>query len=158
MDSVNALTAIVWTILSVVCVFVIPLIVSARINHGTKHIYDEMLESVKNSHAKIALQEKNSREIRLKSAIIAELFAEWLSPNSDRKKLRQLTFEAFLWLPLPLANELSLILAHEDNAMDSREFIIQVRKLLLGDDDTLESTKITSFRLTPEELSKSFRS
>lgn len=157
MDSINALTAVIWTLLTIVVVFVIPLIVAARINHGTKHVYDEMLESIKTSQAKLALQEKNSREIRLKSAMIAELFAEWVSPNADRKKLRQLTFEAFLWLPLPLANELSLILAHGDNAMDSKEFIIQVRKLLLGDEDTLEAEKIISFRYTPEELSKSYR-
>lgn len=70
-----------------------------------------------------------------------------------QKKLRQLTFEAFLWLPEPLAKELSMILSHDDAALDVRDYIIQVRKFLFGQDDDLDKNKIITFGLSNEERS-----
>lgn len=93
-------------------------------------------------------------EIRLKAALIAELFAEWASNNPDRKRLRQLTFEAFLWLPEPLAVELSKILSHDDGAIDMRTYVIEVRKFLLGNDDTLTREKVITFGPSNEERAK----
>lgn len=106
------------------------------------------------------LREENrehDRQIRLKAALIAELFAEWTTQSKDMKKLRQLTFDAFLWLPEPLANELSKILSHDDGAIGIRDYVIQVRKYLLGDDDGLTTDKIITFRLTNSEANANKR-
>lgn len=93
-------------------------------------------------------------EVRIKAALIAELFAEWTSHNSDRKRLRQLTFEAFLWLPEPLANELSDILSHQDGSKNVQAYIVEVRKYLLGQDDAFDPKEIITFGLSKEEFTK----
>ncbi|HDL6742447.1 TPA: hypothetical protein ACSRD7_003271 [Yersinia enterocolitica] len=93
-------------------------------------------------------------EVRIKAALIAELFAEWTSLNADRKRLRQLTFEAFLWLPGPLAVELSKILSHKDDAKDIQAYVIEVRKFLLGSDDALTRKNVITFGLSNEERAK----
>lgn len=154
MDAVLSLEHIVTYIIVAAIGLIVPLIVAEYVKRGIGIEYEVMLETVKNANAKALDLEKQSREIRLKSALIAELFAEWTSVDQNRKKLRQLTFEAFLWLPEDLADELSKILSHDDAALDPRTYLIQVRKFLLGQDDALTSEKIITFGLTNEERSR----
>lgn len=151
MDSIINLERVFWVILCVGVIFVAPRLVAARITSSVQHEYNELLESIKLSHQRQLESEKNLREIRLKSALIAELIALWISQPDDRAKLRQLTYEAFLWLPPELANELSDILAQKPGALDVRDYLIKVRKLLLGEADTLEAVKVIHFQLSQYE-------
>jgi len=150
MDSIGALTLFLFVILIAGVVFILPRRVAARVTYSTKHEYDELIESLKHSHQRLQEQEKNAREIRLKAAMIAELAAEWVSKPKDQKRLRELTFEAFFWLPENLAVELSKILTHDDDAMDLRDFLIEVRRYL-GVNDDLEAWRIVTFPLSEDE-------
>lgn len=154
MDSILSMEKIITYLIIIFIVFVVPKIVAERIKRGIGQEYDELLETIKAANARALESEKQSRELRLKSALIAELFAEWSSQDQDRKKLRQLTFEAFLWLPEPLATELSKILSHNPEAIDVPTYIIQVRKFLLGEDDSLDDEKVITFGLSGEEKLK----
>lgn len=151
MDIVDVLTKVGLYLLGVATLFIVPKWASAVITYAIKHEYDEMIESIKSSYAAALDREKNNREVRLKSALIAELLAEWVSKPDDRTNLRKLTYEAFLWLPQPLAEELSRILSHADNAQDPRAFLLDVRKLLLGVDDKLQAKSVIHFPLSQYE-------
>ncbi|HDC4334952.1 TPA: hypothetical protein O8L45_000083 [Enterobacter kobei] len=151
MDSIINLERVIWVILCVGVMFVVPRLVAARITSSVQHEYNELLESIKLSHQRQLENEKNLREIRLKSALIAELLALWISHPDDRVRLRQLTYEAFLWLPPELASELSDILSKTPGAPDVRVYLIKVRKLLLGNADTLEAKKVIHFELSQHE-------
>ncbi|MDF2784470.1 MAG: Uncharacterized protein K0S95_1005 [Pantoea eucrina] len=153
MDTIFSLEKIITYLIFTGIAFIVPIVVSERVKRSIGFEYEELLETIKSANVRPLEMEKQSREIRLKSALIAELFAEWTSLSQDRKKLRQLTFEAFLWLPEPLAKELSMILSHDDAALDVRDYIIQVRKFLLGQDDDLDKNKIITFGLSNEERS-----
>ncbi len=111
-----------------------------------------MFQEIKTQNLLNLEEEKNSREVRLKSALIAELLAEWVSRPSDRRKLRTLTYQAFIWLPEQIASDLSEILAHEKGAKNIEQILIDIRKHLLGDSDTLKAESIISFGLTEKEL------
>jgi len=153
MDTIFSLEKVITYLIFTGIAFIVPIVVSERVKRSIGFEYEELLETIKSANVRALEMEKQSREIRLKSALIAELFAEWTSLSQDRKKLRQLTFEAFLWLPEPLAKELSMILSHDDAALDVRDYIIQVRKFLLGQDDDLDKNKIITFGLSNEERS-----
>ncbi|WP_187322242.1 hypothetical protein [Serratia marcescens] len=155
MDSIVSLENVVWAIIWGVIIFAVPKMVAARITSSVQHEYNELLESIKMSYQKQLENEKNLREVRLKSALIGELLAIWISNPDDRTRMRQLTYEAFLWLPPTLAEELSTILSREDGAPNPQEFLIKVRKLLLGDSDGLTADKVINFRLSQyEQLQK----
>lgn len=94
---------------------------------------------------------KRRHEIKMKSALIAELMAEWASMPQDRKKLRQLTNEAFLWFPVDLAEELSKVLGHDDNARSYREVLILFRKHIQGKRDKLDINKIITWSFSKHE-------
>ncbi len=153
MDTIFSLERVITYLIFTGIALIVPIVVSERVKRSIGFEYEELVETIKSANVRALEMEKQSREIRLKSALIAELFAEWTSLSQDRKKLRQLTFEAFLWLPEPLAKELSMILSHDDAALDVRDYIIQVRKFLLGQDDDLDKNKIITFGLSNEERS-----
>ncbi|MDK2375267.1 hypothetical protein [Serratia fonticola] len=125
------------------------------IQNAVKHEYDVMLEDIKAANLVALENQKRQHEIRMKSALIAELMSEWISRSQDRKKLRQLTNEAFLWLPCDLATELSKVLSHEDDALAYRVFMNKIRKYLLGEQDQLEDYRFITWKLTPSEVIKS---
>lgn len=150
MDTTQIITSIVLYLLGATTVFIVPKWASAVINHGTKHRYDEMMENIKQANQSIQDQQKIAREVKMKAAIISELAAEWLSQPKDRKRLRELTFEAFLWLPNELSVELSKMLTHKPDAIGIREFLIKVR-IYLGVDDGLDAWRVVTFDLTDAE-------
>ncbi len=94
----------------------------------------------------------NDLLIKQKSELIAELIAEWLSNSVDNKKLHELTFQAFLWLPKDIALDLSNTLSHAADAKGAKEILADVRVLLLGEDERIDANEIISFkgfRMTP---------
>ena len=121
------------------------------VQYAVKHEYDVMLESIKDANSKLNEEQKRQYEIRMKSALIAELMAEWVSPSDDKKKLRQLTNEAFLWLPSDLATELSKVLSHKPDALNFRAFMLRVRKYLQGQSDSFEEFRFIIFPLSAGE-------
>lgn len=108
--------------------------ISSKITNSIKYDYDRLFEDY-----------KRDQLIKQKSELIAELLAEWLSQPNEQKRLNQLTFEAFLWLPKEIANDLSDTLAHKENSKDIREIISRVRIHLLGSKNPIESDKIIVF-------------
>ena len=150
MDFVEAMTKFGFFLLGIVVVFVVPRWASAVITYATKHKYDELIESIKKTNQTLQEQEKIAREVRMKAALISELLAEWVSKPEDMKRLRELTFEAFLWLPEDLAVELSKLLTDKQDSIGLRAFLIKVR-VYLGVDDGLEDWRIVTFGLSEKE-------
>ncbi|WP_324021819.1 hypothetical protein GC090_20110 (plasmid) [Pantoea sp. JZ29] len=94
---------------------------------------------------------KKKHEINSKAVLVADLLAEWVSHPQDKRKLRQLTNEAFLWLPSKLATELSKVLADRDDALDYRQLMTLLRKHLLGNKDDFETYRFIVYPLTEHE-------
>lgn len=88
----------------------------------------------------------NDLLLKQKSELIAELIAEWLSNPADTKKLHELTFQAFLWLPKNIASDLSNTLSHSADAKGAKEIIADVRAHLLGEDERIDAHQIISFK------------
>jgi hypothetical protein len=82
---------------------------------------------------------------RERAAMIAELFAEWVSKPTDSKRLNQLTWEASLWLPADIILELSKRLSNATDAKDMKEIIVAVRRHLIGETDAVEAQHIIHF-------------
>lgn len=108
--------------------------ISSKINHHLKHHYDKLTEDY-----------KKDQLIKQKSELIGNLLSEWISHPVNQKKLNQLTFEAFLWLPKEIANDLSDTLAHKENAKSIRDIISAVRIHLLGTENRIEAQQIIVF-------------
>ena len=108
--------------------------IAKKIQYSIKHVYDKKLSNI-----------EHDRDVRIKAELIADLLSEWISKDTNYQKLNELTFKAFLWFPLELANELSASLSHEKDAPDIRALINKVRKHLLGDDDKMETNKVIVF-------------
>ena len=107
---------------------------SSKISNSIKHYYD-----------KLTVDYKSDLLIKQKSELIGELLAEWVSQPENQKKLNQLTFEAFLWLPKNIANDLSNTLSHKKNSKNIREIISAVRTHLLGEHNSIENSQVIVF-------------
>ncbi len=112
-----------------------------KLQYSIKHEYDKNIEKY-----------KNKIESRKKAELLAELLLEWLSFPESQTKLNKLTFEAFLWLPDEIAQDLSNLLAHNRNAPEIRDILLKIRKYLLDDNTNLESKEIIIF--TQEHIKK----
>jgi len=106
----------------------------ALIQFSTKYFFDKKLEDYKTKEIK-----------RQKAILIADLISEWISLPENRKKLNQLTLEAFIWLPKDTAIKLSGLLSHSPTALNVREIIAEVRQLILGEDETIDPNCIIIF-------------
>ncbi|MEM5558712.1 hypothetical protein AAHK07_09320 [Aliarcobacter cryaerophilus] len=113
--------------------FIIKNFIKTKIEQSIKHAYDKKLEEF-----------KQEQLIRYKAEVVAELIAEWISNPADNKRLHQLTFEAFLWLPDDICHELSKRLCNEDNAIPYKEILIATRKHLLKETN-LKAAEIVHF-------------
>ncbi|ASK29676.1 hypothetical protein CEY12_05960 [Chryseobacterium sp. T16E-39] len=88
---------------------------------------------------------KNSVLIKKKSELIAELLSIWISQPNDFKRINELTFEIFLWLPKKHALELSKTLSMQEGSKGMREIISDIRVYLLGKDEKIPYNKIIVF-------------
>ncbi|QED38082.1 hypothetical protein FK178_10260 [Antarcticibacterium arcticum] len=128
--STSLLTTLIITLLG----FVFKNWINRKIQYAVKFRYDKQLEEFKEENLK-----------RSKANLVAELLSEWLSFPEDQKNLNKLTFEAFLWLPEPIANKLSKLLSHNSDSPEVREVLFDVRKYLMQNDDNLSEEKIIVF-------------
>lgn len=105
-----------------------------KIQYAVKFEYDLKIEELKHDNAK-----------RSRAVLVADLLSEWLSLPEEQKMLNKLTFEAFLWLPQPIASKLSLLFTIKPDSPDIREIIYDVRKYLLQNEDKLNAEEIIIF-------------
>lgn len=110
--------------------------IATKLRWAVKHEYDKKM-----------LEVESQREIRLKGEIVAELLAQWIRTNGnlDYHQLNKLTFQAFLWLPKELAEDLSNLLSHKPGAKDVRQILIDIREYLHGKSDGLEPKDVIVF-------------
>ncbi len=144
----------IWVIFITLAIFVFRLWLKAAIESSVKLEGDLILEKIKQANILALDKDRRNYEVRMKSALIADLMAEWVSQPQDLRKLRQLTNEAFLWLPTDLASDLSKVLSKKPDAINYHEFFSKVRKHLLGDDDKLEAYKFITYDLSPYEIAE----
>jgi len=107
------------------------------IKYSVKHIYDKKLEDYKKEEV-----------VRQKAILIADLLSEWMTRpigSKDRKRLNQLSLEAFILLPKDIAEMLSKRLLNEDDAVNSRNIAAEVRKLILGANEVIDPSDIILF-------------
>jgi hypothetical protein len=121
------------------CEFILKTIIEAIIIGGVsvgfiKLVFEKKLENYKKKEI-----------IKQRAILIADLISEWISCPEDRKKLNQLTLEAFIWLPEDIATKLSLLLSHDRNAPQTREIVAEVRKIILDEKKSIDSNIIIIF-------------
>jgi len=95
-------------------------------------LIERLKASIKHEYDLKMLEIERQKEIRLKGEVVAELLAQWIRKNGalDYHELNRLSFQAFIWLPKGLAEELSNSLAHKPGSQDVRELIKNVRTYL----------------------------
>jgi uncharacterized protein with von Willebrand factor type A (vWA) domain len=111
-------------------------------------IIERLKASIKHEYDLKMLEVESQKEIRLKGEIVAELLAEWIRKGGklDYHQLNKLSFQAFVWLPKELAEELSNSLAHRPGSQDVRTLIKNVRTYLQGEDDGFKAKDVIVFR------------
>jgi len=122
------------SVLALALAFILKKWIGARIEKSIEHAYNVRLEGIREDIA-----------VKNRAALVADLLSEWLSRPKDSTKLNRLTFEAYLWLPRNIADDLSRRLANQADAPDVRTLLGQVRKHLLGQGDTFDPQKINIF-------------
>ena len=110
-------------------------------------IIERLKASIKHEYDLKILEVEAQKEIRLKGEIVAELLAEWIRTGHklDYHQLNKLSFQAYLWLPKQLAEDLSNALAHAPGAKDVRSLLKEIRVYLQGEDDGLASKHVIVF-------------
>lgn len=110
-------------------------------------LIERLKASIKFEYDQKLLAVEHERETRLKGEVVAELLAQWIRKggNLDYFQLNRLSFQAFIWLPRPLAEKLSNALAHKSGAEDIRSLIKDLRVHLHGTDDGLEARDVIVF-------------
>ncbi|MFX4252025.1 hypothetical protein ACOL21_04170 [Aliarcobacter butzleri] len=136
--TISLIESIFYNILSIfissgIIAFIIKNFIKTKIEQSIKHAYDKKLEEF-----------KQEQLIRYKAEVVAELFAEWLDRPEDNKRLNQLTFQAFLWLPDDICNDLNEVLTHTTNDKTFRNIIHKTRKHLLKETN-LDALKVVNF-------------
>lgn len=106
--------------------------------------------SVKEHYQKSLEQRAHEHQVRLKAELVAELMAEWISAGADRKKLRELTNKAYLWLPTDIAVSMSELMATKSN-IRVVDVLTKVRSHLLDEDNEFDPDLIVTFPLTEHE-------
>lgn len=128
------LQGIILTGVTGVLIFIFHEQFKAFIQFSTKYVFDTKLEDYKSKEIK-----------RQKAILIADLISEWISFPENRKRLNQLTLEAFIWLPKDTAIKLSGLLSYSQDAPNVREIIAEVRNLILGEDEAIDTNSIIIF-------------
>lgn len=92
-------------------------------------------------------KEKELYDARIKAEVVAELLAEWQSFPEDTTKLKALSYKAFLWLPKEQAEDLTKILTLDPQAKSIRNYLGDIRNLILKNEETMPNHLIVDFDL-----------
>lgn len=79
------------------------------------------------------------------SALVASLFAEWIDNPANRKELNRLNWEATLWLPDRLADDVNRRLNNAADAKDVRQILVEVKSIIHGKKSQLDWQRIVYF-------------
>jgi hypothetical protein len=104
-------------------------------------LIERLKASINHEYDLKILEIEAQKEIRLKGEIVAELLAEWIRTDHklDYHQLNKLSFQAYIWLPKQLAEDLSNSLAHVKGSKDVQSLLKEIRVYLQGEDDGLAS-------------------
>ena len=69
---------------------------------------------------------------REQAAMVASVFAEWMDRPKEQKDLNRLTWEATLWLPDDIAQEVNKRLRNAPDAKDLKEILVDIKGLIHG--------------------------
>lgn len=110
-------------------------------------LIERLKSSIKHEYDLKILEIERQKEIRLKGEIVADLLAQWIRKDGkvDYYELNRLSFQAFIWLPKGLAEELSNTLAHKPKSANLREMLKKVRTYLQGWDDLFQFQDVIVF-------------
>lgn len=110
-------------------------------------LVERLKASIKFEYDRKLIAVEHERETRLKGEVVAELLAQWIRKggNLDYYQLNRLSFQAFIWLPRELAEQLSNSLAHKPGAEDLRSLIKDLRTHLQGSDDGFKAKDVIVF-------------
>lgn len=123
--------------------------VEKRIELSIGHEYSKKLADYQSQITQRELELQEQQEIRHRAALIADLLSHWVTNQGvDRDRLNKLSFEAFLWLPQDIAEDLSNTLAHQSGAPSIKDILVKVRRHLLGPTDTLPAGDVIYFDAT----------
>ncbi|WP_145555711.1 hypothetical protein [Yersinia canariae] len=108
--------------------------------------------SISKHYQEAAEKRSHEQQVRLKAELVAELMAEWVSAGADRKKLRELTNKAFLWLPKDIAKELSELMG-DSSTLRVVDVLVKVRDHLQDnpEDKNFDPNEVIYFPLTEHE-------
>ena len=128
-------------------VFLLRTWLEARIKLSIQHEYNQQLEIF-----------KRQLDERRKIELVAALLAEWIAipkeePISKERRtlINRLSFESTLWLPAPLATELSRTLQGQPGAKNIFEIVLLARQQLT-DTDLLTVGHVTAWGHDMERL------
>ena len=101
--------------------------IKSLIQYSTKLIFDKQLENYKTEISN-----------KQKAVILAEIFTEWIIYNrkdteDNSTKLNKLVWEASIWLPKDILEELNKRLKNDTEAKAVFEIVIEARKLIWQD-------------------------
>ncbi len=77
--------------------------------------------------------------------MVASLFAEWIDSPKEHKELNRLAWEATLWLPDNIAEEVNKRLINAPDAKDLKEIIVDVKGLIHGQKSTINPMNIVHY-------------
>lgn len=106
----------------------------ARLEGSIKHEYDVSLEKL-----------RRDLDRRERAAAIAALFAEWVAPDRSLKELNRLAWEASLWLPASIANDVNRRLSNAPDAPQVQDILVEVRSLLEAEGGAIAAGDIGYF-------------
>lgn len=82
---------------------------------------------------------------KVRAELVSELLLEFYKKTPDTDKLNKLAFEAALWLPKEIVEDLTKLLARHNPAPDIKDILVKTRKFLLGEDEIIDKNSIVHF-------------
>ncbi len=105
----------------------------------------DKVEEIKTTYSKQIEDYKAQLARRAQAALVASLFAEWMSFPEDTKELNRLAWESTLWLPDDIALEVNKRLQNRGDARDVKEILVKIKGLIHGEESKLNPMDITHY-------------
>jgi hypothetical protein len=105
----------------------------------------EKVESIRTVYSKQVEDYKTELSMRAQAAMVASLFAEWISITPDLKELNRLAWEATLWLPDDIALEVNKRLQNRADAKDIKIILVDIKGLIHGQKSKMNPMDITHY-------------
>lgn len=107
------------------------------IQESVKHTFAKELEATKAAYARELEQYKTQLKRHEQSILVATILSRALGGSQATHDLNRELWEAQLWLPAPIAQQLSNVLVENATVAGIKDLLVSVRKLLHGADDVM---------------------